>query len=220
MVARDFESAADTDANNVYELTIIATDSEGNNDAESWTVTVNDVTEITGDTNGDGTIGSGEIAGDIDGDGTIGSGEIAGDIDGDGVIEAGEIAGDINGDGAIGTGEITGDINGDGTIGSGEVEGDTYGDGDGTLGNETFDDFSFNIYPNPTNSIVKIIFNKDVSVNAEINIYNTIGQSVFATNKEIRNNEIVLDISVLPSGNYFLNIKNEIGVISKKLIKN
>ena len=45
MVARDFENPADDNADNVYEVFIIATDSDGNDDTEDWTVTVNDVTE-------------------------------------------------------------------------------------------------------------------------------------------------------------------------------
>lgn len=202
MIARDFENPADTDTNNIYELTLTATDSNGNNDSESWTVTVNNVVEIAGDINGDGTIGTGEIAGDVDGDGTIGTGEITGDINGDGTIGAGEISGDVNGDGAIGTGE---------------VEGDIYGDG--TLGNETFGDFSFNMFPNPTTSMLYLAFNGE-SGTAEIEFYNTIGKSVYSISKEIKHNKIMLDVSNLPSGTYFLNVKSETGIISKKLIIN
>ena len=40
MIARDFEAPADADANNVYEVSIIATDSERNSSETSWTVTV------------------------------------------------------------------------------------------------------------------------------------------------------------------------------------
>ena len=45
MVVRDFESPADAGANNVYDLSITATDADGNNDSEAWSVTVTDVTE-------------------------------------------------------------------------------------------------------------------------------------------------------------------------------
>jgi len=45
MVARDYEIPADSDANNVYSLTISATDSDGNTDSEAWLVTVTDVDE-------------------------------------------------------------------------------------------------------------------------------------------------------------------------------
>ena len=42
MVARDYENPVDLDLNNVYALTITATDSASNSDAESWTVSVID----------------------------------------------------------------------------------------------------------------------------------------------------------------------------------
>ena len=45
MVARDFESPADANADNVYEVTLVATDDDGNTDSEDFTVTVTDVAE-------------------------------------------------------------------------------------------------------------------------------------------------------------------------------
>ncbi len=45
MIARDFENAADANTDNVYELSIIVTDSDGNSDSEAWAVTVDDVVE-------------------------------------------------------------------------------------------------------------------------------------------------------------------------------
>ena len=45
MVARDFEVPADANTDNIYEVTIIATDVDNNTDSETQTVTVTDVTE-------------------------------------------------------------------------------------------------------------------------------------------------------------------------------
>ena len=45
MVARDFESPADSGSNNVYNYTLIATDDDGNSDSLAVAVTVTDVTE-------------------------------------------------------------------------------------------------------------------------------------------------------------------------------
>ena len=45
MVARDFETPADANADNVYEVTLVATDDDGNTDSEAFTVTVTDVAE-------------------------------------------------------------------------------------------------------------------------------------------------------------------------------
>ncbi|TRO67540.1 MopE-related protein, partial [Christiangramia sabulilitoris] len=47
MVVRDFESPADANTNNIYEVTLNATDADGNTDTEAWTVTVTDVTETS-----------------------------------------------------------------------------------------------------------------------------------------------------------------------------
>jgi len=47
MIARDFESPADFNSDNIYELNIKATDSDGNFDTEDWVVSVLDLTEAT-----------------------------------------------------------------------------------------------------------------------------------------------------------------------------
>ena len=46
MVARNYESPADSDTNNTYALTITVTDADNNTDSEAWVVTVADVTEF------------------------------------------------------------------------------------------------------------------------------------------------------------------------------
>ena len=45
MVARNYESPADSDTDNTYALTITVTDADNNSDSEAWVVTVADVTE-------------------------------------------------------------------------------------------------------------------------------------------------------------------------------
>ena len=45
MVVRDFESPADANTDNVYELSITATDADNNTASQNWNLTVNDVTE-------------------------------------------------------------------------------------------------------------------------------------------------------------------------------
>ena len=45
MAARNFEAPVDLDANNLYDVTRIATDADGNVATDSWTVTVTDVVE-------------------------------------------------------------------------------------------------------------------------------------------------------------------------------
>ena len=45
MVARDFEAPADANADNVYEITLTATDADANSASEAWRVTIQDVPE-------------------------------------------------------------------------------------------------------------------------------------------------------------------------------
>jgi hypothetical protein len=45
MIGRDYENPVDDNTDNVYEVTITATDDDGNAASESWTVTVQDVVE-------------------------------------------------------------------------------------------------------------------------------------------------------------------------------
>ena len=47
MVARDFDAPVDANLDNVYELSITATDTDGNSDSEVWTVSVNAVNDPT-----------------------------------------------------------------------------------------------------------------------------------------------------------------------------
>ena len=47
MVARDFENPADANGDNVYVMQITATDSDGNTDAEVWTVSINNLNDET-----------------------------------------------------------------------------------------------------------------------------------------------------------------------------
>ena len=46
MIARDYESAADNNSDNIYEVTLVVTDDDGNTDSEAFTVTVNDQVEV------------------------------------------------------------------------------------------------------------------------------------------------------------------------------
>lgn len=48
MVARDFENPTDGNTDNVYEVTITATDSSGSSDSESWMVRVTNVADSSG----------------------------------------------------------------------------------------------------------------------------------------------------------------------------
>ena len=68
------------------------------------------------------------------------------------------------------------------------------------------------IFPNPATGLLTIKHKYQVT---KIEIYNKLGQKVFT---DINKN--VIDISVLPSGIYFIKIEGQSGIIDlKKIIK-
>ena len=71
------------------------------------------------------------------------------------------------------------------------------------------------IYPNPTNSILKIDI-KNSTDKSEIEIFNSLGQSVF---KNTLLNQTEINISTFEKGIYFLKIKNKQNILTKKIVK-
>lgn len=69
------------------------------------------------------------------------------------------------------------------------------------------------VYPNPTTD--KLIIETDS--NSEINIYNSIGVLVKNTNITAKNN--FLNVSNLPEGIYFINIKSKTNIINMSFVK-
>jgi len=71
------------------------------------------------------------------------------------------------------------------------------------------------IYPNPTNGIFEIDFKNSID-KSEIEIFNSLGQSVF---KNTFFNQTEINISTFVSGIYFVKIQNGQNVITKKIVK-
>src|SRR5690554_241619 len=71
---------------------------------------------------------------------------------------------------------------------------------------------SVKIYPNPTNGIVFILTNQDIS---SLEVYNLIGQRVIAAN-----NTDQIDLSQLNTGTYIIKINTEKGTVSHRIVKN
>ncbi|MGY0392211.1 T9SS type A sorting domain-containing protein [Bizionia sp. KMM 8389] len=74
-------------------------------------------------------------------------------------------------------------------------------------------DFELKLYPNPASDRLFIKSNKTIN---RLTIYNVNGQVI----KQIHSISNGVDVSSLPTGLYFLNIKTAKGEISKKFIKN
>ncbi|MEP7170866.1 MAG: T9SS type A sorting domain-containing protein, partial [Bacteroidota bacterium] len=78
------------------------------------------------------------------------------------------------------------------------------------------------IYPNPNTGQFSLEFASDVKEeNDIIEIYNSLGQSIFKNNISINEgeNHKQIDLSKFPSGIYFLNLKTEKEVFRQKIIK-
>jgi cytochrome c peroxidase len=76
------------------------------------------------------------------------------------------------------------------------------------------------VFPNPTTHQVTVNFDNLAPNSAtELQLINASGQVVFAKNKSVNNVEMI-DLSAYPNGQYFVVIKSNGQVISRKLIKN
>ena len=76
------------------------------------------------------------------------------------------------------------------------------------------------IYPNPTSATLNIEFSVLYSLDLELEISNTIGQSIF---KEILSSCIgkskkKINLNKFPKGIYFLKLNTKEGTINKKII--
>jgi len=76
-------------------------------------------------------------------------------------------------------------------------------------------DNSITLYPNPANSNVNI---SSENVINSIELFNSLGQSVYNTN--VKSREKIIDINSLSKGVYVIGVNTENGYIKKKLIKN
>jgi hypothetical protein len=82
-----------------------------------------------------------------------------------------------------------------------------------------YDDLFFAIYPNPTNDKIFVQLPANVKVNS-FSIYSAIGEEIKRTNCiKTDDKEIVMDVSSLSKGMYFVKIKTDKNAIIKKFIK-
>lgn len=86
-----------------------------------------------------------------------------------------------------------------------------------TLSINKFDNYLFNVYPNPTNNnSVTIIINNSIELNS-IQLYNTIGQLVIdIVNPKTSNNRV--EINNIPRGMYIVKIESDKSYSTKRLI--
>lgn len=79
------------------------------------------------------------------------------------------------------------------------------------------DEVSFEVFPNPASSILRIRYNDDQGINTNICICNMNGMQVFS--RSFNNSQTEIDISNLPAGIYIVKVWNDKEVMLKKVIK-
>ncbi len=78
------------------------------------------------------------------------------------------------------------------------------------------------VYPNPFESMIIVGFTLNKTENTTMEIINQMGQVIYklpTVNTTLGNNQIVLDLSNLASGLYFLQVKSGNRSIIKKILK-
>ncbi|HZW39497.1 MAG TPA: YCF48-related protein [Ignavibacteriaceae bacterium] len=83
------------------------------------------------------------------------------------------------------------------------------------------EDLSLNVYPNPFNSYITILYKISIPGNPEINIYNTLGEKVyneFLGEQNIGEHKRMINAVELSSGIYYLTLKVKDKIVSSKIV--
>ncbi len=83
-----------------------------------------------------------------------------------------------------------------------------------TLSANDFDVLNFSYYPNPTDGIITLKYEKPIT---ELSVINILGQKVFT--QEANALEVDVDLSKLPSATYFINVVSEGNTKTIKVLK-
>lgn len=86
-----------------------------------------------------------------------------------------------------------------------------------TLFTEDFNNNSITVFPNPTDGNI-IISSDNQNEETLVSLYNILGEKIYNVATPILNN-LSINLSQFPSGIYFVNIKNNDGNFTKKVIK-
>ena len=86
------------------------------------------------------------------------------------------------------------------------------------VGNQTYKNEIFKIYPNPTDGIFSVVLESNFKGDFIINIFDLAGRLVVSKNHE-NINDLTLDISKYQAGTYIINIEKEGRQYQKRIIK-
>jgi hypothetical protein len=79
----------------------------------------------------------------------------------------------------------------------------------------------FRIYPNPSKGMFQIQTNsQQLLANSQIEIYNIMGEKVYSSSQLHQSTQLTINLSAQAAGIYFLQLKTEQGVATKKLVIN
>lgn len=87
----------------------------------------------------------------------------------------------------------------------------------GTLSNQEFELNNLLIYPNPSNGIFNIAISKQD--NYQVEVYDVLGKQIFSKQYNQVNDTIFLDLSDASIGVYFVKIKSNNQIVTKKITK-
>ena len=86
------------------------------------------------------------------------------------------------------------------------------------LANETFLESTFSIYPNPSKGSFNIEF-KNLSSSYSVEVFDVTGKTIYENNFDQSSNLVqTINIQNATSGVYFINIKSDNGIVTKKLV--
>jgi len=82
---------------------------------------------------------------------------------------------------------------------------------DGESMNEQLQKYDLNLYPNPNDGqfVIQLQLNDDVNTQADIQINNVLGQSIYLDRKAIVNGELFAEVkfdATIPAGTYFVQV--------------
>lgn len=81
-------------------------------------------------------------------------------------------------------------------------------------------DLTFSVFPNPNDGNFYLSINNAENSSLNISIYNSFGQLAYTvSHKEIENGELLLNLSFISSGVYFIRIDNNEDIVLKRFIK-
>ncbi len=87
-----------------------------------------------------------------------------------------------------------------------------------TLSNEKFSDSKFSIYPNPANDLVELKFKNHISNSIRTRVYDIQGKLILNSKTQLKNSAVLLNVSSLKRGLYFLKVNDGVNELTRKLI--